>query len=418
MRGIGKSRLMATFVTVVLVLSMLVIIPKTSTANGGVIITEISKDKDLTCGEIIWINATGSPKQVYVLQIETESSDFENISTKTADKNGKVNFEIHVPYRSTPGDYSVKVVNKSNPADFDSDTITIKNVYKIEFAVGGESVEYVIWNKVYEDFKVQVKNWTGSKYELLDDEVTVEIYEPDNDLLESEIITEGTFTTDIKFNFTDGDNKETDHYVVVKRNSIVVANVTLPVLLDVTSTVPHDVIWGQKIEISGYVKDGNGDGIKSYKVEMYSPTNGGYELAADDTTPSTVTTGKFNMERDTGDLHAGVWYIGTNVSGSYRSSYHNLEGVDGFIWYYKFEVGTDTSPTITITSHLEEKKLEEYFRNLAEESGIKLKNIAQAVRVALTGKTVSPGLFEIIKVLRKERVEKRLKKAIDFIKNT
>ncbi|MCD6489931.1 MAG: glutamate--tRNA ligase [Thermodesulfobacterium sp.] len=67
---------------------------------------------------------------------------------------------------------------------------------------------------------------------------------------------------------------------------------------------------------------------------------------------------------------------------------------------------------------LDEKKLEEYFRNLAEESGIKLKNIAQAVRVALTGKTVSPGLFEIIKVLGKERVEKRLKKAIDFIKNT
>ena len=66
---------------------------------------------------------------------------------------------------------------------------------------------------------------------------------------------------------------------------------------------------------------------------------------------------------------------------------------------------------------LEEKKLEEYFRNLAEESGIKLKNIAQAVRVALTGKTVSPGLFEIIKVLGKEKVEKRLKKAIDFIKN-
>jgi len=65
---------------------------------------------------------------------------------------------------------------------------------------------------------------------------------------------------------------------------------------------------------------------------------------------------------------------------------------------------------------LEEKKLEEYFRNLAEESGIKLKNIAQAVRIALTGKTVSPGLFEIIKVLGKEKVEKRLKKAIDFIK--
>ncbi len=65
---------------------------------------------------------------------------------------------------------------------------------------------------------------------------------------------------------------------------------------------------------------------------------------------------------------------------------------------------------------LDEKRLEEYFRNLAEESGVKLKNIAQAVRVALTGRTVSPGLFEIIKVLGKERVGKRLKKAIKFIR--
>ncbi|MBO8144007.1 MAG: glutamate--tRNA ligase [Thermodesulfobacterium sp.] len=65
---------------------------------------------------------------------------------------------------------------------------------------------------------------------------------------------------------------------------------------------------------------------------------------------------------------------------------------------------------------LDEKRLEEYFRNLAEESGVKLKNIAQAVRVALTGRTVSPGLFEIIKVLGKEKVEKRLKKAIEFIR--
>ncbi len=64
---------------------------------------------------------------------------------------------------------------------------------------------------------------------------------------------------------------------------------------------------------------------------------------------------------------------------------------------------------------LDEQKLEEYFRNLAKESGIKLKNIAQAIRVALTGRTVSPGLFEIMRVLGKERVEKRLKRAIEFI---
>ncbi|AEH23173.1 glutamyl-tRNA synthetase [Thermodesulfobacterium geofontis OPF15] len=64
-----------------------------------------------------------------------------------------------------------------------------------------------------------------------------------------------------------------------------------------------------------------------------------------------------------------------------------------------------------------EKKFEEYFRELSEKSGIKLKNIAQAVRVALTGKAVSPSLFEIMKVLGKERVEKRLKRALDFIES-
>jgi glutamyl-tRNA synthetase len=65
----------------------------------------------------------------------------------------------------------------------------------------------------------------------------------------------------------------------------------------------------------------------------------------------------------------------------------------------------------------DEKTLEGYLRDLAEKSGIKLKNIAQAIRIALTGKTVSPGLFEIMRVLGKERVEKRLKKALEFIEN-
>ncbi len=67
------------------------------------------------------------------------------------------------------------------------------------------------------------------------------------------------------------------------------------------------------------------------------------------------------------------------------------------------------------TLPLEEKILEDYFRSLAERTGIKLKNIAQAVRVALTGKSVSPGLFEIIKVLGRDQVIKRLIKALNYI---
>ena len=41
--------------------------------------------------------------------------------------------------------------------------------------------------------------------------------------------------------------------------------------------------------------------------------------------------------------------------------------------------------------------------------------LAQPVRLALTGKTVSPGLFDIISILGKEEVLKRLNLALDFI---
>jgi len=67
----------------------------------------------------------------------------------------------------------------------------------------------------------------------------------------------------------------------------------------------------------------------------------------------------------------------------------------------------------TNAGRFEEKALEELFRRMAEEHGVKLKVIAQAVRVALTGRTASPGLFEIMDILGKEIVINRLKKAVE-----
>lgn len=65
----------------------------------------------------------------------------------------------------------------------------------------------------------------------------------------------------------------------------------------------------------------------------------------------------------------------------------------------------------------DEKNLEGVFHQMAETLGLKLGKIAQPVRVALTGSTVSPGLFEVIDVLGKETVVRRLKKAMELMKN-
>jgi glutamyl-tRNA synthetase len=58
------------------------------------------------------------------------------------------------------------------------------------------------------------------------------------------------------------------------------------------------------------------------------------------------------------------------------------------------------------------KTLEEAFRNLAKEKNEKLGRVAQPVRVALTGRTASPGIFEVMAILGRERTLARLERAL------
>ena len=62
-----------------------------------------------------------------------------------------------------------------------------------------------------------------------------------------------------------------------------------------------------------------------------------------------------------------------------------------------------------------EANLESAFHGVVSEMGLKLGKVAQPVRVALTGSTVSPGLFEIIDVLGKEAVLGRLRRAVEYM---
>lgn len=57
------------------------------------------------------------------------------------------------------------------------------------------------------------------------------------------------------------------------------------------------------------------------------------------------------------------------------------------------------------------------FGEVMNDTGLKLGKIAQPVRVALTGGTSSPGIFDVVEILGKEETLKRLRKAIELIKN-
>jgi glutamyl-tRNA synthetase len=66
---------------------------------------------------------------------------------------------------------------------------------------------------------------------------------------------------------------------------------------------------------------------------------------------------------------------------------------------------------------LSEERQEGVFKKIMEETGLGFGKIAQPVRMALTGTTVSPGIFEMIAVLGKKRVSARLKAAVAFIES-
>ncbi len=80
------------------------------------------------------------------------------------------------------------------------------------------------------------------------------------------------------------------------------------------------------------------------------------------------------------------------------------------------EVLTALSEQLTALDDLSEKNQEAVFKNIMEQFGLGFGKIAQPLRVALTGTGVSPGIFEMITVLGKEKVAQRIQSAVEYIK--
>jgi glutamyl-tRNA synthetase len=63
----------------------------------------------------------------------------------------------------------------------------------------------------------------------------------------------------------------------------------------------------------------------------------------------------------------------------------------------------------------DEAALEQRLRQLSEQRGVKAGTMIHATRIAMTGRMVSPGLFEMLVVLGRERVLERLNRLIEFL---
>jgi len=102
-----------------------------------------------------------------------------------------------------------------------------------------------------------------------------------------------------------------------------------------------------------------------------------------------------------------------------------IELADSCLFYFKVQPFDDkakalqTPETLKYIQHLIEKfetlesftpeTIEQTIRSAATDLGIKLGDLAQALRVAITGRTVSPSLFEVIAILGKNETLQRLR---------
>ncbi|MFP4657669.1 MAG: glutamate--tRNA ligase, partial [Desulfonatronovibrionaceae bacterium] len=93
---------------------------------------------------------------------------------------------------------------------------------------------------------------------------------------------------------------------------------------------------------------------------------------------------------------------------------YDRKAVDKFLTPEAREYLQQVTERLESTPGFGQKELEEIITAYLEEAGIKFKKLAQPLRVAITGKTFSPGLFETMEVLGREKTLRRLKRALDL----
>jgi glutamyl-tRNA synthetase len=76
----------------------------------------------------------------------------------------------------------------------------------------------------------------------------------------------------------------------------------------------------------------------------------------------------------------------------------------------------DFIPVLSVTEPWERHSLESNLRAFLEPRGVKAAALIHPIRLALTGKTVGPGLFEVVELMGKEKTIIRLKRFVSLLR--
>ncbi len=95
---------------------------------------------------------------------------------------------------------------------------------------------------------------------------------------------------------------------------------------------------------------------------------------------------------------------------------YEKKGDDKFLHQDVVDLFERLSQRMEALSDFEQEGIEKLFAEFLEVEQITLRKLAQPLRIALTGKTASPGIFEVMAVLGKEKVIDRIRHAVAHIR--
>jgi len=368
MRKERKSKLMPILMTLTLLVSMIVFV-QTPVAdvfpdgtNGSAF--------GLTPGDTITYKVTNNTlNESEDYSIWVQGAKWIELGDDGSDGDGDVTIEFNVPgWNELGGDpintWTLELHDESNTslgANYEAN-IDILNYHHLKFKYDGDWIDSLTYNTTYTPFYIYVYNWTGNKYETHEESLDIEIFEPGMNLIASQTgIDTGLWDLDLvdsDLNYGSGTGNLEYYLNITVTEGAMISMIHLPVKLDVTATLPTDAVWGDTINVEGYVKDGQGDGVPNYALRLYSPVNrtGKY---VDVYETDTYSTGRYTLSASSGpdvdDASAGTWYVGTYnapPAGEWRINdadmYENPVDDPNFVMYYSFDVATDDSAKVRI----------------------------------------------------------------------
>ena len=107
---------------------------------------------------------------------------------------------------------------------------------------------------------------------------------------------------------------------------------------------------------------------------------------------------------------------GSAVAASHTLTVQQLASVDRWAFDGVDDATVNLTATAGQTVDFTAMSLEERFRKEASESGMKFAEFVHPMRLAITGRVVSPNLFELVEILGKGRCVVRLLRLLQTVK--